>query len=159
MLAGAMSLRILLHRLPAYPLVVLSLGRWGEGDAPVPLAFPLDLQKLEDRQVLGALASSFRVVFDLYDPDYLPVVHRELDEPLAANVRWVLTCAEAHLASIASSKRSFDAAVAEWNGSGFDRYGSQPVALEEDSFALLPSVGATKVALGITRTGPRRARG
>jgi hypothetical protein len=142
--SAPLEVKVQLHRLSVYPLVVLSVVKPDET-----LAFPFDLQRIEDRQVLGALSQSFRFILDLYDPEYLPVVQRELDAPLAANVRYILAVAEEHLGTIPVLRRSFDNALATWRAPGFDRVGRREHDLREDSFVALPGAAATLLAAQI----------
>lgn len=142
--SAPLDIKVQLFRLSVYPLVVLSAVKPDET-----LAFPLDLQRIEDRQVLGALSQSFRFILDLYDPEYLPVVQRELEAPLAANVRYILAVAEEHLGTIPVLRRSFDNAHATWRSPGFDRVGRREHDLREDSFAQLTGAAATLLATQI----------
>jgi CpXC protein len=142
--AAPLEVKVQLFRLSVYPLIVLSVSKPDET-----VAFPLDLQRIEDRQVLGALSQGFRFILDLYDPEYLPVVQRELEAPLAANVRYILAVAEEHLGTIPVLRRSFDNALATWRAPAFDRVGRREHDLNEASFSSLPGASTTALALEV----------
>jgi hypothetical protein len=144
---GSLDARVQLHRLPTYPVVAITVGG-GDADGE-PLFFTFDVQRLDDRAILGALAQRFRLVLDLYDPDHIAVVQRTVEAPLDANVRHVLAQAEAHLAAVHPSARSFEAAASAVRAPSYDRFGRRPHNLDEDSFSLLPTPGTARLALGI----------
>jgi hypothetical protein len=147
-LSGDVAGKIHFYRLPTYPLLILSVAQVGD-TVTEPLAFPLDLARVDDRAVLGALSSGFHAVVDLYDTDYLPVVQREIAAPLAENVRRAVTAAEEYLARLPVSQRSLETALAAWKAPGFDRFGTKVHNLTPESFAVLSTPGATKSALAV----------
>ncbi len=147
---GQLVPRLQLFRTPSYPLIVLSVRLHASlPDADAPVTLLLDLQRVDDRSLLGALALGFRLELELHDAQHQPVVHRTVGAPLEDNVRAVIAAAEEHLASLPAGQRSFEAAGATWRSTGFDRHGRRAHSLEEDSFSHLPSAAATQVALTV----------
>jgi CpXC motif protein len=144
---GTLAVRVQLHRMPTYPLLVVALLTGDE--AAEPYALPFDLGRHDDRSALDILAATFHLVVDFFDDAYEPVARREVILPLAANVRYALAVAEEELQQIPAPRRSYEAAVAAWRAPGFDRYGRRDPRLEEDSFALLPSASAAQKALAV----------
>jgi len=147
--AGTLDVRLQLHRLPSYPLLAITVAGVAGADSPEHHAVFFDVENGDDRHALGLLAQAFHLVLDFYDEEYDPVTRREVVLPLAANVRYALTVADEQLAQLPEARRSFEAAVAAWRASGFDRFGRRDPRLEEDSFAHLPSPGAVQQALGV----------
>jgi hypothetical protein len=145
---GPLEARVQLHRLPTYPLLVISV--LGGGDATAePHAVFFDAARAEDRQALALLGQAFHLVVDFFDEEYDPVARRELILPLAANARFALTVADELLAQLPPARRSFEAAIAEWRAPGFDRSGRRDPRLGEDSFAALPSPAVVQQALAV----------
>ncbi|HVQ27819.1 MAG TPA: CpXC domain-containing protein, partial [Planctomycetota bacterium] len=147
---GSLHVRVLLARLPTYPLLILAVGPGGLGDeVGEPLATILDLERPEDRQALGILAASFHLLVDFHDDGYQPLGRREVILPLAANVRYALALADEHLAHVPAPRRSFETAAAAWRTPGFDRWGRRDPRLDEDSFSILSTPAAGQKALGV----------
>src|SRR5262249_54641934 len=107
--SGALDVRVQLHRLPTYPLVVVTVAA-GQNEDPAAVFF--DVAPPEDRQALTVLAHGFRLVLEFFDEEHQPVARREVELPLAANVRYALTVADEELGQLPEARRSFDAAVA-----------------------------------------------
>ena len=143
---GPLDVRLLLHRLPSYPLAAITVGV-AEGDEPHAVFF--DVDRPEDRQALTVLAQDFRLVLDFYDEEYEPVMRREIVVPLASNARYVLAVADEQLAQLPEGRRSFEAAIAAFRAPGFDRFGRRDPRLDEGSFVSLPMPAAVQQALGV----------
>src|SRR5262249_8099339 len=106
--AGPLDVRLQVHRLPSYPLVVITVSH---SDALEPQAVFFDVEDAEDRHALDVLSRAFHLVLDFYDEEYDPVTRREVVLPLAANARYALTVCDEQLAQLPAARRSFEAAV------------------------------------------------
>ncbi len=144
---SALHVRLQLHRMATYPVVVIAVLTGDEAAEPAAVCF--DIERPDDRRALGILAASFHLVVEFYDEAYEPIARREVILPLAPNVRYVLALADEHLAQIPLPRRSYESAVAAWRAPSFERYGRREPRLEEDSFALLPSATAAQKAIGV----------
>ncbi|MEJ7599185.1 MAG: hypothetical protein WKG01_14860 [Kofleriaceae bacterium] len=163
-LGGPLDVRVLLHRAPSYPLIVLVLG------PPAALRTPnvqqlatvmLDISSDHDRQVLVALVKRFELVIDI-------VVRRkrirrvQLTAPLAENVGYILRGAEDHLRAIATEGELAPERARELvSGAGYDLLGSQhPEASEfrDDKLAQLETAQQVRRAISMARRFARPAR-
>ena len=102
-LSGALDVRLLLHRLPSYPVIVLVLGSPAALRNPDPAALvivPLDLASERDRGVLYALGRSFEITVELVTRGRR-ARRRRLSAPLADNVSYIVGAADEHLRGIA----------------------------------------------------------
>src|SRR5262249_41676217 len=84
--------RIMLHRMPDYPLVVLAVVLPSDPEASLCVA--LDFRAASGKEVLRALASSFVAEVELHDPSGRRILAREISAPLEDNARFVLSAAQ-----------------------------------------------------------------
>jgi hypothetical protein len=98
-LGGALDIRVLLQRTPAYAVIVLVIGPPAALRVPSPsqLAIvPLDISADLDRQVLAALGKQFELAVDIIARGKR-VRRVKLAAPLAENVGYIVRAAEDHL--------------------------------------------------------------
>lgn len=141
-----LDVRVQLHRLPSYPVVLITVGVSGDDE---PSAVFFDVERPEDRQALSLLGRAFQLVLEFYDDAYDLVARRDVELPLASNVRYALAVAEEQLGQLPAARRSFDGAVAAFRGAGEGRYGRRDPRLDADSFNHLPSAASVQQALGV----------
>lgn len=129
LLAEPLLIRVQLHTLPTYPLIVLSFARDYTDASPV--CFELDVAAKSDRAVLDALTKEFKLSLSIYDSEYLPVKQRVIAAPLAENVRYVVSEADDHLEGIAAHARSLQRAHLAWSDPAYDRFGARHPAARQ----------------------------
>jgi hypothetical protein len=164
-LSKQLDVRILLFRLPTYPVVALALGAPIAFRAPTPdqiVVVPLDVGTQADRDLLGALSASFRLRVDVIKRGKL-MRSVSLVAPLADNAGYVLRAAEDHLRGITAdgSAASFDRARDAVVAAGFDVLGSQHAEAAEfrdDKLAQLDTAQHLRRAVAMARRFARPAR-
>jgi hypothetical protein len=137
--------RIMLHRMPDYPLVVLAVVIPSDPEAS--LCVPLDFRAASGKEVLRALASSFVAEVELHDPTGRRILAREISAPLEDNARFVLSAAQDAIGQ--SKQPSFAQAARAFAQPSFDRLGRKRHNFAEDSFSQLGSPAQAKLATGI----------
>ncbi len=148
MLDEVAPVRIQVHKLPTYPLVVIALGV--TGGAHDPFCFLFDIAKPGDRAVLNALGREFTFNLHLFDREYIPVQRRTVVANLADNVRFALGAADAHLQSLRKSTRSYNRATLLWSSPEFDKHGlhrPERVLFRRELFEQLDTPGQVREAL------------
>ena len=165
-LTGNLDVRVLLHRLSSYPVVVMLIGPPAAIRAPSPTqlaVLPLDIGGEGDRQVLAALAKKFELTVDI-------VVHGQvvrrarLSAPLAENVAYILRAGDDHLRGIAAdgeTEPSYPRARDLVVGAGYDLLGIEHAEASEfrdDKLVQLDTAQALRRALAITRRFARPSR-
>lgn len=165
-LAGNLDVRVLLHRLSAYPVVAVLIGPPPALRTPSPqqlVVLPLDIGNDGDRQVLTALARKFELTIDVVQRGQ-PVRRVRLTAPLAENVAYILRAADDHLRGIAAdgeSEPSYPRARDLLLGAGYDLLGVEhPEASEfrDDKLVQLDTAQAVRRALAICRRFARPSR-
>lgn len=165
-LGGDLDVRVLLHRVPTYPLVVLLVGPPAALRTPSPqqlAVIPLEVGGEPDRGVLAALAKKFELSID--------VIHRgasirrvRVIAPLAENVAYIMRAADDHLRGMTAdgeTEPSFSRARDLVLGAGYDILGVEhPEASEfrDDKLSQLDTAQAVRRALAIARRFARPAR-
>ncbi len=129
LLADDLQLRVLLHRLPTYPVVTIAVGSAaamdGAGGDPEPYAFLFDVRDSDDAAVLDVLGRRFHLELSVCSRDYEPLKKRTVTAGLAENVRYAVSTARDELGRIDPAERSFTRAVIAFSDPGYDRYGRQ----------------------------------
>jgi hypothetical protein len=164
-LSKQLDVRIVLFRLPTYPVVALAIGAPIAFRAPHPdqlVIVPLDVGTQADRDLLGALSASFRLRVDIIKRGKL-MRSVSLVAPLADNAGYVLRAAEDHLRGITAdgSAASFDRARDAVMAAGFDVLGSQHAEAAEfrdDKLAQLDTAQHLRRAVAMARRFARPAR-
>lgn len=161
----ALDVRVQMHRLRSFPLIVLSVGApeslAGQPDAARPLAIHFNIDDERDRQVLHALARDFSFVLDIYDKGHALKSTRRITAGLEDNVRYVLAAATEQLDKIPAKQRSFARAMSTWTHADYDRYGwnhPERAELREDKLLELGTAQSVRRALAIADrfTNPKR---
>ncbi|HJZ85839.1 MAG TPA: CpXC domain-containing protein [Polyangia bacterium] len=145
--SAPLSVRIMLHRLPSYPLCVLAAIASGPGEGEQALCVPLDFRAPPGAGALKALAAQFAVTLELRDGAGHLLAERELLAPLEENARLLTLSAQEHLARI--SEPSFARAAQSFAEPGSDRLGRKRHNFAEDSFGQIASPSAARLAVGI----------
>jgi hypothetical protein len=147
LLPGAVEVRVQLHRLPTYPVLTLALTAPGAPDEHRVLTVPLDIARAAHRVVLEALGRRFQLTAELYDHEYLPVMHLDLAGPLEENARRLYADARDALERLAPATRSFERARQLLASPGYDRLGRTPVDLPDEQLESLERPAAVRAAL------------
>jgi len=165
-LSGNLDVRVLLHRMSTYPLVVMLLGPPAALRTPSPTQFivlPLDIGSEPDRGVVSALAKKFELVIDIIVRG--KALRRvRLTAPLAENVAYILRAADDHLRGIAADNEtepSFDRARDLVLGAGYDLLGVEHAEVAEfrdDKLTQLDSAQQVRRAVAIARRFSRPSR-
>jgi len=165
-LSGALDVRVLLHRVNTYPVVVLVIGPPAALRAPSPTqlaVIPLDIAADGDRAVLTALARKFEIVTDIVTNRR--VMRRvKLSAPLAENVAYIVRAADDHLRGITADgdhTPSYPHARDVVLGAGFDLLGLEHAETSEfrdDKLSKLESAQHLRRAIAIARRFARPSR-
>lgn len=124
-----LEVRVQLHRMPNYPLIVLVLGSAaalaGQPGAGQPVWVALDFASDSDRAVLEALTHSFEIAVEVYDRDRDDRLdgRRRVSAPLGENVRCAVAGAGDYLKRVPPGDRSFSRAMASFLSPDHDRLG------------------------------------
>jgi hypothetical protein len=105
-LAGALDVRLVLHRAPSYPVIALVIGAPADLRAAMIsrlVVILLDIASERDRAVLHELARAFELTVVLATRGRR-IRRCRLIAPLAENVTYILRAAEDHLRSVASNR-------------------------------------------------------
>ncbi|MSP61106.1 MAG: hypothetical protein EXR72_12325 [Myxococcales bacterium] len=145
LIGAPLELRLQLHRLPSYPLLVVTVlaPRGSDGTYPT-VQVPLDVARAAHRALFDAFAREAAITLHLYDADYLPVVVRAVAAPLEENAQRLLIQAKEAFQRIAQAARSFERAVALFQAPSFDRLGRIHVALSDVELGPLDSPAALR---------------
>ena len=165
-LTGDLDVRLLLHRMPSYPVPVLVLGPPLAFRPPSPtqvVVVPLDLGNDGDRAVLAALARKFELAIDIIVRG-TPTRRVRVVAPLADNAAYIQRSADDHLRGIqadeealASYKRARDLVL----GAGFDLLAVEHPEVAEfrdDKLVNLETAQALRRAVAIARRFSRPSR-
>jgi hypothetical protein len=163
-LSGALDVRVVLHRMPSYPVVVLLLGAPTALRAPEPGALvmvPLDLANERDRGVLYALGRSFELTVELVTRGRR-ARRRRLTAPLADNISYLIGAADDHLRAIsADGEADYARARDTVLGAGFDVLGvehPEHAEFRDDRLAQTATASQVRRALAMARRFTRPAR-
>ena len=119
-----LELRVQLHRMPSYPLVVLTLlGAPAGGNRPRALHALLEIGRAAHRIVLERLARRAAVTLELFTPEYLPLARHVVAAPLENNVTRLFAGAREALKRIPSGQRDFEGARRAFLAPDYDRLG------------------------------------
>ena len=163
-LRGVLDVRVLLHRLPTYPVVTLVIGPPAALRLPSPTqvaVVTLDVGVDLDHQVLAALGKHFELTVVVICRG-VPVRQVKLGAPLADNVQYILRAAEDHLRGVAAdAEPSFQRARDIVTGAGFDLLGTEHAENNEfrdDKLAQLTTAQHVRRAIAIARRFARPSR-
>lgn len=163
-LSGALDVRVVLHRMPSYPVIVLLLGAPTALRAPEPGALvmvPLDLANERDRGVLYALGRSFELTVELVTRGRR-ARRRRLTAPLADNISYLIGAADDHLRAIsADGEADYARARDTVLGAGFDVLGvehPEHAEFRDDLLAETATAQQVRRALAMARRFTRPAR-
>ncbi len=109
-LSGPLEVRLLLHRMPSYPVLTLVIGSPAglRGDRRSVAVVCLDPAIDRDRAALLALARSFTICVEVFEPGRL-LRRGFLSAPLTENVTYVQRAAREHLRRLAELGSSLSA--------------------------------------------------
>ena len=165
-LTGNIDVRVLLHRLSSYPVVVMLIGPPVALRAPSPnqvVVLPLDIGNETERAVLTALAKKFELHIDLVT--HAKVTRRvKLTAPLAENIAYIIRAADDHLRGITADGEtdlSYERARDLIVGAGYDLLGVEHAEASEfrdDKLSQLDTAQAVRRALAIARRFARPSR-
>nr|HEX4313495.1 hypothetical protein [Kofleriaceae bacterium] len=164
-LGGQLDVRVLLYRLPTYPVVAIVLGPPVAFRAPSVsqlAAIPLDVGAQADRDLLGALSGGFELRIDIIKRGKL-LRSVSVVAPLAENAGYVLRAAEDHLRGITAdgSSPSFDRARDAILAPGYDILGAdhpETAEFRDDKLAQLETAQQLRRAVAMARRFARPAR-
>jgi hypothetical protein len=165
-LTGALDVRMLLHRMSTYPIIVVLIGPPAALRTPSPqqvVVLPLDIGNESDRQVLTTLAKKFDLDIDVVQRGQL-VRHARIAAPLAENVAYILRAADDHLRGIAAdgeSDASYQRACDLVVGAGYDLLGvehAEAAEFRDDRLVQLDTAQAVRRAIAICRRFARPSR-
>lgn len=163
-LSGALDVRIVLHRMPSYPVIALLLGAPSALRTPEPSALvmvALDLANERDRGVLYALGRSFEITVELVTRGRR-ARRRRLTAPLADNVSYIVGAADEHLRAInADGEPDYARARDTVFGPGFDIVGithPEHGEFRDDKLAQTATAQQLRRAIAMARRFTRPAR-
>jgi hypothetical protein len=165
-LGGPLEVRVLLHRAPTYPVVVLLIGPPSAMRAPSPAqlaVLALDVGNDLDRAVLSALAETFDLTVDVVVRGR-PIRRVRLRAPLADNVTYILRAADDHLRAVSADgevEASFTRARALVLGADYDllaREHAEQGEFRDDKLAQLATAQHVRRALAVARHFVRPSR-
>jgi len=165
-LGANLDIRILLHRVNLYPVVLVVIGPPAAFRVPsqTQLAvLPLDIASDLDRSILTALAKRFEIQLDIILRAQ-PIRRVQLRAPLAENVAYILRAADDHLRGIqadAQVEPSFARARDLVLGAGHDLLGVENVEhgeFRDDKLAQLKTAQSLRRAIAIARRFARPSR-
>lgn len=156
LLGSRLDLRVQLHCLESYPVLVIAIGApeslSGVRGASPPVALVLDIEDERHRRVIKLLIRTFTLHLDVFDATYVLARRRLLTASLEGNVRYVAERARKHLDGIAVHQRSMAKARAVWADPEFDRFGvhhPEKSEFREDKLGDLSSAQTVRRALSI----------
>jgi hypothetical protein len=163
-LGGALDVRVVLHRLPTYPVIAVVIGPPPALRVPSPTQLALitlDIAADGDRALLAALTRRFEVVVDIITRQRR-IRRVKLTAPLAENLGFITRAAEDHLREITAEggAADLDTALAVVHRPGFDLLGAgHPEATEfrDDKLAQLQTAQQLRRAISVARRFARPA--
>jgi hypothetical protein len=163
-LAGALDVRLVLHRVASYPVIALVLGAPADLRAPAVarlVVVPLDVATEPDRGVLRELGRAFELTVDLVTRGRR-FRRCKLTAPLTDNAAYILRAADDHLRGIAAAGEPHYGAARELVlGPGFDLLGTEHperAELRDDKLAQTATAQQLRRALAMARRFSRPAR-
>lgn len=163
-LAGALDVRLVLHRSPSYPVIALVIGPPAALRAGVMqrlAVLPLDVAAEPDRAVLQELARSFELTTVILGGGQ-PIRRCKLAAPLTENAAYILRAADDHLRAIAAAGEPDPAAAfALVLGAGGDLLGLEHPERPEfraDKLAQIGSAQPVRRAIAVARRFTRPVR-
>lgn len=161
--ASPLDVRVLLHRLPEYAVIVLVVGTpaalRGLGPAHR-VVIGLDVAAEPDRRFLAALERDFTLEVDVV-AEGRHVRRARLQAPLGENVAVVVRAASDHLRSIHASTASFARGLAALGAEGVDLLGAgheEHAEFRVDKLEPLATANQVRRALSIARRFSKPAR-
>ncbi len=161
-----LDVRVLLHRLPSYPVVTILIGPPAALRTPSltkVVVLPLDVDNDGDRAVLTALAKKFELTVDVLQRG-LTRRRARLTAPLTENLAYIIRAADDHLRGITAdgeTQVSYTRARDLVLGAGFDLLGAEQAETSEfrdDKLSQLDTAQAVRRALAIARRFARPSR-
>lgn len=156
---GPLDVRVLLHRMTTYPVVVIVIGSPSAMRTPSTsqlAVVPLDVGAESDRAVLAGLGKKFEITVDV-------IVHGKssrrvkLTAPLAENVAYIMRAADDHLRGITADGET-DPSYARARdlvlGAGYDLLGVEHAEASEfrdDKLTQLSTANHVRRAIAIAR--------
>lgn len=163
-LAGALDLRVLLHRTTSYPVVSLVIGPPIALRAPTPsqlAVVSLDIASDRDRAVLAALGRRFELTIDVFARGQR-IRRVKLTAPLAENVGYIVRAAEDHLRMVtAEGEASLERALDQLRAPDFDLLGvalPDHAEFRDDRLCQLETAQQLRRAIAMARRFARPAR-
>lgn len=166
LIGGNLDIRVLLHRLPSYPVVTILIGPPGAlrtPSLPKVVVLPLDIDNDGDRAVLTALAKKFELTIDVLQRG-LTRRRARLTAPLTENVAYIIRAADDHLRGITADSEtdvSYTRARDLVLGAGYDLLGLEQAETSEfrdDKLSQLDTAQAVRRGLAIARRFARPSR-
>jgi HEAT repeat protein len=165
-LTGPLDIRVLLHRVAAFPVVAIVIGPPAAMRVPTSTllsVLTLDIGSDLDRTVLVALAKSFELQIDVIVRGR-PLRRVRVTAPLAENVAYILRAADDHLRGIAADgeaepnySRARDLVV----GAGYDLLGTEHAEhgeFRDDKLTQLETAQHVRRAIATARRFARPSR-
>ena len=165
-LGGALDLRIVLHRLPSYPVVVMLIGPPAALRVPSPTQLailPLDIGVEHDAAVLAALGRQFELLLDVVVRGRA-IRRVQLVAPLEDNLAYLLRAADDHLRGLTAdgeTEPSYARARDQVLAPDFDILGllhAEASEFRDDKLAQLGTAQQLRRALAIARRFARPSR-
>ncbi|HEU0030235.1 MAG TPA: hypothetical protein VFQ53_06375 [Kofleriaceae bacterium] len=163
-LGGMLDVRVVLHRVPTYPLIAFVIGPPAALRVPSPTQLALvtlDIAAEQERAVLAQLARRFELVLDICVRGK-SVRHVRLVAPLHENVGFILRAAEDHLRAVtAEGEPSYAQARDLVAGAGFDVLGIEHpdhAEFRDDKLAQLETAQQLRRAIAMARRFARPSR-
>jgi hypothetical protein len=165
-LGGALDVRVLLHRVAMYPVVVLVIGPPPALRVPSPnqlAVIALDIAADGDRELLAALAKKSELLVDIV-VRARPIRRVRLGAPLTENVAYIVRAADDHLRGLTAdgeSEPSFARARDLVLGAGYDLLGlehAEHAEFRDDKLAQLETAQHVRRALAMARRFARPSR-
>jgi PAS domain-containing protein len=162
-LGGALDVRVLLHRVPTYPVIVLVIGPPAALRVPSPsqlAVIALDACRELDRQALRTLARKFELTVELVVRG-AAVRRVRMTAPLVENVAYILRAADDHLHGLDTAGDSFARACELVLAADFDLLSvdhAEHAEFRDDKLAQLGTTQAVRRALALTRRFARPTR-
>jgi hypothetical protein len=166
LMGGNLDIRVLLHRLPSYPVITILIGPPAALRTPSltkVVVLPLDIDNDGDRAVLTALGKKFELTIDVLQRG-LTRRRARLTAPLTDNVAYIIRAADDHLRGITAdgeTEVSFTRARDLVLGAGYDLLGLEQAESSEfrdDKLSQLDTAQAVRRGLAIARRFARPSR-
>lgn len=147
---GSVSCYLQLHRVPAYPLLVLLFTFEDvNGEVQDYLFCPMDIEDTQNLLFLDILMQDFGFQVFLCDESYHAYRDLQVQLPLESNVEYLLEQARKWKETIEPGLRNIDQAISLYQRPEFERMGQMSHNFSHDSFSEIHSPARARLASGI----------